>query len=220
MTRSWDEFAAAVFDVLPAQYVLLVLLAGAGLAGLLWYTFPAWVPRRLPRLRVHTPRWLTAVPRALRRLVRRLAALPRRLATRIAGLVRRRPKPDRAAKPDRATKPATVPAPAAVLLPADSLADRFAAEGRYAEAIRERLRETVGALTRAGVVAPEPGETVAELAAIAAARRPAVAPPLAGAATLFSEVWYGDRPAGRDQDERMRALSGEVRARLQDGSER
>jgi hypothetical protein len=147
--------------------------------------------------------------------------LPRRCAARLAALLRRRPRKRKQVREPKAAKaaarPATAaPAPAAAVSPAD----RLAAEGRYAEAIRERLRETVGELTRAGVVAPEPGETAAELTAVAAARRPAVAPSLAGATALFSEVWYGNRPAGPDQDEHMRRLSGEVRARLRDGSPR
>jgi Asp-tRNA(Asn)/Glu-tRNA(Gln) amidotransferase A subunit family amidase len=221
MTRSWDELVASVFDVVPAQYVLLILLAGAGLAGLLWYTFPAWVPRRLPRWRLRLPRWVTAVLRAPLHLVRWLAALPRRLAARFAALFRRRPRRPKKVREPAPAKPAIrKPAPERELVPVVSLADRLAAEGRYAEAIRERLRETVGALTRAGVVAPEPGETAAELAATAAARRPAVAPPLTGATALFSEVWYGNRPAGAAQDERMRSLSGEVRDRLRDGGPR
>jgi hypothetical protein len=216
MIRSWDEWVASVFDVLPGRYVLLILLVVAGLTGLLWYTFPAWVPRRLPRGRLRLPGWLKSIPRALLHFVRSLVDLFRRFAARLAGRLRRRPRrPEpRVAKPG---KPAVaVPVPAGAFVAAESLADRLAAQGRYAEAIRERLRETVGALTRAGVVVPEPGETAAELAATAAARRPAIAPPLVGATALFSEIWYGNRPAGRDQDERMRSLSSEVQERLQD----
>lgn len=219
MVRSWDEWVAAVFDVLPARYVLLSLLVVAGLTGLLWYTFPAWVPRRLPRRRLRLPGWLKSVPRALLHLVRSLVDLPRRCAAWLAGRLRRRPRKPaaRAPKPVK-PEPAAAPAPAGSFVAAQSLADRLAAQGRYAEAIRERLRETVGALTRAGVVLPEPGETAGELAATAAERRPAIAPPLRGATALFSEIWYGNRPAGRDQDEHMRSLSSEIRERLQDGA--
>ncbi|MDT5040061.1 MAG: hypothetical protein QOE51_1046 [Actinoplanes sp.] len=198
MTRFIDELAASLFDVIPAQYVLLILLVLGGLTAALWYWYPSWVPRRLPHLRL--PHWRLRLPHwRLRRPWRR----PRRVK------IKKEPAPAYAEKqPDR---PATVPGIAL------SLADRLAADGRYAEAIRERLRETVGALTAAGVLDPEPGETAAELAWIASTRRPAVAVALGGATELFSEVWYGDRPAGRDQDERMRSMSGEVQARLHDG---
>jgi hypothetical protein len=187
VTRAWDEFAAAVFDVLPPGVVLLLLLIAAGLVAALWYWFPAWVPRRLPRWRL---------PR-LRR--------PRR----------RRTMPKEPAD-TAATEPViTLPAPDEEPVPAPggmSLADRLAAEGRYAEAIRQRLRDAVGDLVAARVIAPQPGWTAAELAATAAAQRPAVAGPLGAATELFSEIWYGDRPAYRDHDEHMRTLTAQVRA--------
>ena len=201
MNRAWDELVAAVFDVISPQLVLLILLAGAGLAGALWYWYPAWVPRRLSRWRLRMPRWKFTwrlrMPR-WKRKKRTKKVLP--------------PKP---AQVEPAPQP-QAPAPVAHL----SVADRLAAEGRYAEAIRERLRDTVGALAAAGVVSAGPGETAAEVAAAAAERRPAVAVPMGGATELFSEIWYGDRPAGQVQDEHMRALSGEVRARLRDGDAR
>jgi hypothetical protein len=193
--RAWDEWVASLFDVISPQLVLLILLGGAGLVGALWYWFPAWVPRRLPHWRLRRPDWR----RPRWRLKRR----------------ERKPKPP---KPPKAGAAGEEPAPVPVA--ALSAADRLAAQGRYAEAIRERLRETVGALSAAGVVAPEPGETAAEVAAAAAHRRPAVWAPLGNATELFSEVWYGDRPAGHAQDEHMRTLSGEVRARLRDADPR
>jgi hypothetical protein len=188
VTRVWDEFAAAVFDVVPPQVLLLLLLAVAGLTGALWYWYPAWVPTRLPRMpRLRMPRW----------------RLPRWRRT-------RKPKTARKAK----TKVEPVFAPTVVLADGTLLADRLAAEGRYAEAIRQRLRDVVGDLTAAGVVAPLPGTTAAEVAAAAAAQRPAVAGSLAGATDLFSEIWYGNRPALPAHDERMRALTGDVRTRM------
>ena len=201
MNRAWDEFVAAVFDVVPPSIVLLILFAGAGLAGALWYWFPAWVPRRMPRWR--RPRW-------------RL----RRWRWKLWKRWRRTTRTKTEEKPADAQQPTEEPTPEPVSAGPTSLADRLAAEGRYAEAIRERLRETVGVLAAAGVVAPQPGTTAAEVAAIAARRRPAVATPLGGATELFSEVWYGDRPAGPVQDEHMRTLSGEVRDRLGDGDPR
>ena len=189
MTRAWDEFAASVFDFVSPQLLFLLALVLAGLVGALWYWYPAWVPRRLPRL----PHWRLPKWR-----------LPRWRRT-------RKPKRVRKAKKAEAEP---VFAPTVVLPDGTLLADRLAAEGRYAEAIRQRLRDVVGDLTAAGVVAPLPGTTAAEVAADAAARRPAVAGPLAGATDLFSEIWYGDRPAAAFHDERMRALTGDVRMRM------
>jgi hypothetical protein len=94
------------------------------------------------------------------------------------------------------------------------LADRLAAAGRYAEAIRQRLRDVIRDLVAAGVLAPQPGWTAAELAALAAAQRPAVGAPLGAATELFSEIWYGARPAGATQDDRMRLLTEQVRTDL------
>jgi hypothetical protein len=187
VTRTWDELAAAVFDVVPPGVLLLLLLVAAGVVAALWYWFPAWVPRRWPRWRLRL-RW------------------PRR----------KRKRPATPAESAETAPLITVPQPAdettVVVRDGMSLADRFAAEGRYAEAIRQRLRDTVGDLVAARVVAPQPGWTAAELAAMAAAQQPGVAGPLGAATELFSEIWYGDRPAYRDHDEHMRTLTAQVRA--------
>jgi hypothetical protein len=50
MTRGYDEFVGRVFDLLSPQTVLLLLIVATGLVAVLWYWFPAWVPRRMPRL--------------------------------------------------------------------------------------------------------------------------------------------------------------------------
>ena len=191
MTRAWDEFAALVFDVVPPQTLLLIMLLLAGLIGALWYWFPAWVPRRWPHWRM--PRW--RMPRL---------RLPR---------LRRTRKPKAA---EKAPEPAF--APTVVLADGTLLADRLAAQGRYAEAIRQRLRDLVGDLSAAGVVSPLPGTTAAEVAATVAARRPAVAGSLGSATDLFSEIWYGDRPALPAHDDRMRSLTGDVRSRMREGT--
>ncbi|HET6531587.1 MAG TPA: DUF4129 domain-containing protein [Actinoplanes sp.] len=186
MTRAWDEFVAAVFDVVPPGTVLLVLILGSVAVGALWYWFPAWVPRRLPRWRL--PRITWRRPRRVKR------------------------EPAAAAEPVLTAPEEDVAPPVAAGEP--SLADRLAAEGRYAEAIRQRLRDTLGALVAARLIPPQPGWTAAELAGMASTQRPAVAWPLGNATELFSEIWYGDRPAGRDHDERMRTLTDQVRAAL------
>jgi Domain of unknown function (DUF4129) len=181
MTRSIDELAAAVFDVISGPVLLLLLIVVAGVGGSLWYWYPAWVPQRLPR-------------RA------------------------RRVKPTKRPKEPAKAEPvltAADPEPA-VAVPEDLLlADRLAAEGRFAEAVRQRLRDIIRDLVVAGVIAPQPGWTAAELAATAAGQRPSLAWPLGAAVELFSEIWYGDRPAGRAQDDRMRTLTGQVRDELQ-----
>jgi hypothetical protein len=188
MTRAWDEFVAAVFDVVSPMTVLLLLILGAAVVAALWYWFPAWVPRRLPRWRLRWPRW-------------------------------RRPKRRKRAKAaeDKAPEPVITAAeeePALVPVGDLTLADRLAAEGRYAEAIRQRLRDTLRELVAARLVPPQPGWTAAELAAIASAQHPAVAWPLSNATELFSEIWYGRRPAAHAQDEQMRALTEQVRGAL------
>lgn len=177
MTRGWDEAAAAVFDIVPGGLLLFLLICAAIVTGVLWYWYPRWIPRRLPRIRLR---------------------LPKR--------TKRSKSPFIAKKVD---EDPTIP------IPTDRhLADRLADEGRYADAIRQRLRDVVSDLAAAGVVHPQPGTTAAELAALTAARHPGVAAPLSGATELFSEIWYGARPADRTHDERMRGLTGEVRERL------
>ncbi|MEU4563078.1 DUF4129 domain-containing protein [Actinoplanes sp. NPDC023936] len=185
MTRAYDEWIAAVFDVVPARLVLLGLFLITLVGAVLWYSFPAWVPRRWPRLRM---------PRIDLRLPRRRT--------------RRRPAAREAGNQDQILRPTRVRDHASPIGPD---ADRLAAEGRYAEAIRQRLRDTVADLTRAGVVSPQPGSTAAELAGAAAGARPGVAPAMDAATELFSEVWYGHRPARAEHDERMRRLTDEVR---------
>ena len=76
-------------------------------------------------------------------------------------------------------------------------ADGFAGEGRFAEAVRERMRAIVRELETRGVLEPRPGRTADEVAREAGALVPAVAPDLRTAATVFDEVWYGGRPAPR-----------------------
>jgi hypothetical protein len=200
VTRSYDEFLAGVFDHLSPSLVALILLVVAVAAGVLWYTYPAWLGIRLrvrirwPRLRLRWPAWRW--PRFSRR--------PRRDKVR-AG--KREPEPAaRTPEPDPEPRPSASPL---------SLADRLAAEGRYAEAIRERLRESVTVLSRYGVIAPAPAWTAHEVAARASANHPAVARPLSGATGIFSEVWYGRRPAGPDQDAVMRRLTAEIKAVLE-----
>jgi hypothetical protein len=185
--RWWNEFVAVVGTVVPLPTVVLCLLLLATVVALLWYFFPAWVPRRWPRLRM--PRFTWRLPKW---------RMPKW----------RRPTWRRAAKKTAPEGVEPVEGDEVPELPAATfadLADRLAAEGRFAEAIRERLRGMVRQLIERGVLEHRPGWTVTELAAVAAGRRPQVAGPLNAAGQIFSDIWYGGRPAGVEQDDRMRA---------------
>ncbi|RBQ16601.1 hypothetical protein DP939_29900 [Spongiactinospora rosea] len=89
-------------------------------------------------------------------------------------------------------------------------AERHAADGRYAEAVRERLRAIARDLEERAVLDPGPGRTAAELAEEAGRALPAFATGLRSAARVFDDVTYGQLPgtaegyAGlRDLDERI-----------------
>jgi hypothetical protein len=94
-------------------------------------------------------------------------------------------------------------------------ADAYAAEGRFAEAVRERMRAIVRELEARGVIEPRPGRTADEVAREAGTAVPAVAPDLKAAATVFDEVWYGGRPATAQADALLRQADQRVqRAQL------
>ena len=204
MSRRWNELVAAVADLVGAPQLVLLLLVVAAAVAALWYWFPAWVPRRMPHIRLRL-RW----PRL---------RLPRwRWRWRWWSLRRRR---KRAAKPSTELPAEPVLGDELPDLPAaafTSLADRLAAEGRYAEAVRERLRAIVRELVDRGVLEHRPGWTVTELAAVAASARPAVSQPIGEAAQLFSDIWYGERAASADDDARMRLLGRQAHAVLDRG---
>ncbi|SCG42855.1 DUF4129 domain-containing protein [Micromonospora halophytica] len=181
-SRWWTEATAALGDLVPLPLAAVLLLLTAALAALAWYHFPAWVPRRLPRL-----------PRFRR---------PRRKRRR-----RRRPEADVSVAEVPRPRDGGSDAPAGAGL---CLADRLAAEGRFAEAVRERLRDMVRRLVAVGVVEQRPGMTVTELADEAARNRPPVDPPLRAAGTIFSELWYAHHPASAAHDRRMRELADEL----------
>nr|WP_204341945.1 DUF4129 domain-containing protein [Micromonospora terminaliae] len=197
-------------DAVPLPLAALLLLAGALIGALAWYFFPAWVPRRVPRLgRPRLPRLrLPRLPRfRLPKLRRPRLRLPRR---------RRRARRDVPAVPVPAPRS---PEPATAVQA--GLADRLAAEGRYAEAVRERLREMVRLLVARRIVEPRPGLTVTELTAAVARVRPDVHPTLHTAGAIFSDLWYAQRPATAAHDHRMRDLAADLRRELAtDGSAR
>lgn len=75
------------------------------------------------------------------------------------------------------------------------LAEAAARDGRFADAVRERLRAVVRDLEARGALDPRPGRTAGEVARDGGRAVPAVADDLRRAAVAFDEVWYGGREA-------------------------
>lgn len=85
---------------------------------------------------------------------------------------------------------------AAVLSAADhrATAERYAAEGDWAPAIRHRVRAVARGLEENGTLDPVAGRTATELARAAGRAVPRLADELGSAADTFNEVTYGERP--------------------------
>jgi hypothetical protein len=206
MTRWWNEFVATLADMTPGGVVgvAVVLLLGATLVGVLWYTWPPRLPSFFRRGKGRRGRWRSfrfGWPGWSRLRWRFRLGWPwwrrRRKAAPVLDGVADDELPD---------------------LPAEVLAltaDELAAAGRYAEAVRERLRAIVKELVEREIIEHRPGWTVTELAAIAARERPATADPLRRAATVFSDIWYGQRPATADDDVQMRRYAAGVHSALE-----
>ncbi|AKS31064.1 DUF4129 domain-containing protein [Mycolicibacterium goodii] len=75
-----------------------------------------------------------------------------------------------------------------------STAERYAAEGNWAAAIRHRLRAVARHLEETAILNPVPGRTATELAHDAGAALPGLAAELSLAATTFNDVTYGEQP--------------------------
>ena len=188
MTRTWVEAMAALLDICPLPHLIFGLLLVTTLIAVLWFTFPSWVPRR-PRY------WLGRLRLLLRRRHR----------------AKDEPAKDEAT-PVPEDEPSVLDVPEVPASEIMSLADRLAAEGRYAEAIRERLRAIVRTMVDARLVEHRPGWTVLEFTTAAVAGLPEAGEPLRRAGEMFSEIWYGARPATRGQDATMRQLAEQVTA--------
>jgi len=89
-------------------------------------------------------------------------------------------------------------------------ADRFAADGLWAEAVRERLRAIAREFEQRGVLDPRPGRTANELCSEAGLRLPVLARDLRDATSTFDEVWYGGRTATAGDEAQLRALDKRV----------
>lgn len=74
-------------------------------------------------------------------------------------------------------------------------AEAAAAEGRWSDAVRERLRAVARELETRGVLDPRPGRTADELAREAGTAVPALAGLLTHGTRVFDDVWYGGRVA-------------------------
>ena len=218
MTRWWTEWVGAFGEVFPLGWAAVIILGVAGLTGVLWYYFPRWIPRRLPgifrrsfwrRFKLRRPGWRLPRLRWPRLRWPRLRLFRRRKPTSPAAVTE-------AQLDELLASDEELPAfPAAVY---ESLADRLAREGRYADAVRERLRATVRDLVVHGVVENRPGWTVSELARAAAVARPTIDGPLRAATSLFSDIWYAERPATDSHDQHMRAYTAEVHEHLTGGA--
>ena len=99
-------------------------------------------------------------------------------------------------------------------------ATRLAEAGDYAAAICERVRAIAAELDERGILMPRIGRTADEFAAEAGRELPPHAAGLLGAARLFDEVRYGQRPGTRqgydqvaDLDTRIGASTGRRAAR-------
>lgn len=91
-------------------------------------------------------------------------------------------------------------------------ADGHAAEGEWAEAIRERLRAVVRGLEERDLLDARAGRTAAEAATVAGRVFPEHAEQLREAARDFDDVWYGGRPATAAMDARLCAVDEAVRS--------
>ena len=90
-------------------------------------------------------------------------------------------------------------------------ADESAAQGRFADAVRERMRAIVRELESRGVLQPRPGRTADEVAREAGSAVPSVAADLRTAAGVFDEVWFGGRPATAQADALMKQCDERIR---------
>ena len=92
------------------------------------------------------------------------------------------------------------------------VAEEHAAGGRWAEAVRARLRAVIAALEERAVLDPRPGRTADVAAREAGALLPEQAPALLAAARVFDDIWYGEASAGPEDYQRLVAVDEAVGA--------
>jgi hypothetical protein len=93
-----------------------------------------------------------------------------------------------------------------------SAAEEHAAGGRWAEAVRDRLRAVIAALEERAVLDPRPGRTADVAAREAGALLPEQAPALLVAARIFDDIWYGQAAARPEDYTRLVAVDEAVAA--------
>jgi hypothetical protein len=91
-------------------------------------------------------------------------------------------------------------------------AEEHAASGRWAEAVRARLRAVIAALEERAVLDPRPGRTADVAAREAGALLPDQAPALLAAARVFDDIWYGQTAAAPEDYRRLVAVDEAVAA--------
>lgn len=94
-------------------------------------------------------------------------------------------------------------------------AERYAADGDWAAAIRHRLRAVARQLEETGVLAAAPGRTANELARDAGAALPHLSGELSEAATAFNDVTYGEQPGTQAAYQMIADLDDHLRSRWQ-----
>jgi hypothetical protein len=202
LTRAWNEWLATIVDPLwgGAFTLVLITVVVALVIGLLWAFWPAWLPWN----------WRVSTGRD-QRTEHEKSARPGRLRLRLRWRWRRRRR-RRGTPEDEVTR---LPDDEVPDLPATVLAlsaDELAAAGRWAEAVRERLRAILRGLIERDLLPSSPGWTVMELARAGGRTRAALTGPLDAAAGIFSEIWYGLRPATAEDDAAMRGYADAVAA--------
>lgn len=92
-------------------------------------------------------------------------------------------------------------------------ADAHAAAGRWAEAVRARLRAVVRDLEDRAILDPRPGRTASEVASETARMLPQLEQQLWTAARVFGEIWYGRRRATAADDAAVAELDTALQRR-------
>jgi len=96
-------------------------------------------------------------------------------------------------------------------------AERFAASGDWAPAIRHRVRAIARQFEKNGVLDPVAGRTATELARAAGRALPDLVDELTTAAKTFNDVTYGERPGQESQYRMIAALDDKLGSHMSRG---
>ena len=207
MIRWWNETMAAFGDAIPIPLMVFLSFIVTALFAVGWYYWPSWLPPYGRHRR-------SGAGRSSRSGDRRARFKLGRLRWRLRWRRRRRTPEDPV--PSEDLGPDDLPDLPAALLTLS--ADQLAEAGRFAEAVRERLRAILRDLIERGLIPPSPGWTVTELGRQAALTVPPLGQPLNAAVDVFSSIWYGLRPATADDNSAMRTHAAAVGQILADAS--